>query len=79
MTRAAQLVAWMLMALAYPAYYSACVILVLKVIGAIFVDWWVIVGLGLYAPAAILFDIGVKIVTGPRADVEPGGRPGTEG
>lgn len=76
--RAAQLAAWAAMAMTRPAYYSACVLVVLNATGAAHVGLWVILGLGLYAPAAIAFDVVVKALSGPACVREPGGRPGTE-
>lgn len=79
MRRAAQLLARVLMAMLRPAYYSWCAILTLQLIGAVHINWLVIVGLALYAPTAIAVDIAVKALTVPLPPTEPGGSPGTEG
>lgn len=78
MIRAAQLLAWLLMAATRPAYYSASVLLILQILGAISVNWRVILGLAAYAPAALLFDEAVKAIAAPASTTEPGGCPGTE-
>lgn len=79
MKRAARFVAWAMVSMALPAYYSACVIFVLNVVGAIRVEWQVILGLLAYPLAAIAVDVLVKAWTSPNTITEPGGSPGTEG
>lgn len=78
MTRAAHIVSRALMIAAYPAYYSACVLLVLWLTGAARVSPAIIIALAVYAPAAILIDSAVRIFTASQLETEPGGSPGTE-